>query len=187
MIFRLKTRDLTATFGSPLGAQLVDLYVHVPGAVTTSTAAANASRNFTIAAPFAWSRLIQAQGFGQRYVDAAGATLGTVGITANAVSRFITITVPKASLGDARPRLGLHRRAHRPGRLQQRPGARLPADAAGRSSSASARRRAPTRTAPFPPGSVPKAIDVITPSGVAQSTELDYTLGPVVLSGVSIP
>jgi hypothetical protein len=30
-------------------------------------------------------------------------------------------------------------------------------------------------------------VDVIPPSGVAQSTELDYTLGPVVLSGVSIP
>ena len=41
VIFRLKTRDLSPTFGSPLGAQLVDVYVHVPGAATTSTAAAN--------------------------------------------------------------------------------------------------------------------------------------------------
>ena len=32
VIFRLKMRDLTPTFGSPLGAQLVDIYVHVPGA-----------------------------------------------------------------------------------------------------------------------------------------------------------
>ena len=31
VIFRLKTRDLTPTFGSPLGAQLVDVYVHDPG------------------------------------------------------------------------------------------------------------------------------------------------------------
>ena len=31
VIFRLQTRDLTPTFGSPLGAQLVDVYVHVPG------------------------------------------------------------------------------------------------------------------------------------------------------------
>jgi hypothetical protein len=30
-------------------------------------------------------------------------------------------------------------------------------------------------------------MDVITPAGVMQTTELDYTLGPVVLSGVSIP
>ena len=35
----------------------------------------------------------------------------------------------------------------------------------------------------FDPARVPKAIDVITPPGVLQSTELDYTLGPVVLAG----
>jgi hypothetical protein len=37
IIFRLRTRDLSPTFGSPLGAQLVDVYVHVPGAAQTST------------------------------------------------------------------------------------------------------------------------------------------------------
>ena len=31
-MFRVQTRDLTPTFGSPLGAQLVDVYVHEPGA-----------------------------------------------------------------------------------------------------------------------------------------------------------
>ena len=97
--FRLKTRDLSETFGSPLGAQLVDVYVHVPGAPTTSTASAHPLRNFSIAPAFAWSRLIQVQGFGQRYVDASGSTLGTVSITANPISRFITFSVPKASLG----------------------------------------------------------------------------------------
>ena len=39
IVFRVRTRDLTPTFGSPLGAQLVDVYVHVPGAAATSTAA----------------------------------------------------------------------------------------------------------------------------------------------------
>jgi carbohydrate-binding DOMON domain-containing protein len=39
----------------------------------------------------------------------------------------------------------------------------------------------------FAPNLVPKAVDVITPSGVNQSTELDYTLGPVVIKGVTIP
>jgi glucoamylase len=34
---------------------------------------------------------------------------------------------------------------------------------------------------------MPKAIDVITPSGVSQATELDPTLGPVVIQGVSVP
>jgi hypothetical protein len=35
---------------------------------------------------------------------------------------------------------------------------------------------------------VPKATDVLTPSGVTQADELDYTLhNPVVLQGVTIP
>ena len=49
---------------------------------------------------------------------------------------------------------------------------------------------APGGTAPIcgvDPNTVPKAVDVITPPGVAQSTELDPTLGPVVLQGVTIP
>jgi len=37
------------------------------------------------------------------------------------------------------------------------------------------------------PGTVAKAVDVITPSGVDQSTELDPTLGPIVVRGVSVP
>jgi carbohydrate-binding DOMON domain-containing protein len=40
----------------------------------------------------------------------------------------------------------------------------------------------------FNPGMVPKAVDVLTPSGVTQSDELDYTQHqPVVISGVAIP
>jgi hypothetical protein len=39
----------------------------------------------------------------------------------------------------------------------------------------------------FDPNSVPKAMDVLTPPGVQQSTELDYTLGPVSLEDVVIP
>ena len=38
------------------------------------------------------------------------------------------------------------------------------------------------------PGSVPKAMDVLTPAGVAQSDELDYTLhSPVTIQAVTIP
>jgi hypothetical protein len=38
------------------------------------------------------------------------------------------------------------------------------------------------------PNTVPKAVDVIAPLGVLQSSELDYTLhSPVTLTGVSIP
>src|SRR5213076_1427250 len=40
----------------------------------------------------------------------------------------------------------------------------------------------------FDPNAVPKAVDVITPAGVLQSNELDYTLhAPVSLTGVTIP
>ena len=99
VIFRVQTRDLTPTFGSPLGAQLVDVYVHDPSASTTSTAASFPQRNYAIATGSAWRRLIEVQGFGQRYIDASGITLGTVSIQANQLSRFITFSVPKASLG----------------------------------------------------------------------------------------
>ena len=186
VIFRLQTRDLSETFGSPLGAQLVDVYVHVPGAATTSTTAANSTRNFSIAPADAWSRLIQVQGFGQRYEDASGATLGTVSISGNALSRFITFRVAKASLGT-------------PG-----PGWRFTVVLAGQDGFSGDQARG-FQTTPqdfqfgvcatasvdphctVNPGSVPKLMDVITPSGVAQSDELDYTLGPVVLQGVFIP
>lgn len=186
VVFRLKTRDLTPTFGSPLGAQLVDIYVHDPAAGSTSTAASNATRNFTIDSQFAWNRMIQAQGFGQRYIDAGGATLGTVSISANAISRFITIRVPKASLGTPGPGWGFtvvltgqdgfstdQARGFQP----------TPQDFQfGVCATASVD---PHCT--FPPGSVPKAVDVITGSGVVQSNELDYTLhNPVVISGVTI-
>ncbi|TMD49229.1 MAG: glucan 1,4-alpha-glucosidase, partial [Chloroflexi bacterium] len=70
--FKLKVRDLSPTFGSPLGAQLVDVYVHDPAAATTSTAASFPQRNYAIASVAAWSRLVEVQGFGQRYIDAQG-------------------------------------------------------------------------------------------------------------------
>jgi glucoamylase len=187
VIFRVQTRDLTATFGSPLGAQLVDVYVHVPGAASSSTAASFPQRNYGIAAPFAWSRLIEVQGFGQRYVDAGGTTLGTVSISANPVSRFITFSVPKASLGT-------------PG-----PGWAFTVVLTGQDgfSPDQARGFAPTpepyqfgvcaapSTDPHctvDPGTVPKALDVITGPGVSQADELDYTAHtPVTLTGVVMP
>jgi len=40
----------------------------------------------------------------------------------------------------------------------------------------------------FNPGLVPKAVDVFTPTGVAQSDELDYTVhNPVVIAPITIP
>jgi hypothetical protein len=189
VIFRVKTRDLTPTFGNPLGAQLVDVYVHDPNAApgSTSTAAANGSRNFQIAPSFAWSRLIQVQGFGQRYENAAGTPLGTVAISANQISRFITFRVPKASLGQ--PGTGWAFTVVLTGQDgfsgdQARGFQTVPQDFQfGVCAAVSVD---PHCT--VDPGTVPKAIDVIPPTGVLQSDELDYTVhNPVVLQGVTIP
>jgi len=185
--FRVQTRDLTPTFGPANGAQLVDVYVHVPGAASTSTAASFAARNYTIAAGSAWSRLIEVQGFGHRYVDANGATLGTPSISANSTSRFITFSVPKSSLGTPAPGWGFT----------------VVLTGQDGFSSDQARGFQPTPQ-PFQfgvcaaasldphctvdPATVPKAIDTITPAGVSQADELDYTLhSPVTLSGVFMP
>jgi hypothetical protein len=185
IVFRVQTRDLSPTFGSALGAQLVDVYVHVPGAVTTSTAASFPQRNYTIGAPFAWNRLIEVQGFGHRYIDAGGATLGDVTITANAVSRFITFSVSKASLGT--PGTGWAFTVVLTGQNglnadQAREFAPTPQPYAfGVCATASAD---PHCT--FDPAKAPKALDVIT-GPVSQSNELDYTLhNPVALTGVTI-
>jgi glucoamylase len=186
--FKVKIRDLTPTFGSPLGAQLVDVYVRVPGASPTSTLASFPQRNYVIDPGSAWSRLLEVQGFGQRYIDATGATLGTIAISANAISHFITFSVPASSLGGV-PASGWGFTVVLTGQDgfspdQARGFAPTPQDflfgvCAAPSSD-------PHCT--FNPGAVPKALDVIPPPGVPQSHELDYTLvSPVTLQGISIP
>jgi glucoamylase len=185
IVFRLKTRDLSPTFGSPLGAQLVDVYVHDPSAVATSTAAAHSLRNFSIASAFAWSRLIQVQGFGQRYVDAGNHTLGTVSIKGNAISRFITFSVSKASLGTPGPGWGFTVvLTGQDGFSQDQARGFAPTPEPFKFGVCAAVSADPHCT--FDPSAVPKAVDVITAPGVQQSAELDYTLAPVVLTGVVI-
>ncbi len=191
VIFRVKLRDLSPTFGNPLGAQLVDVYVHDPAAApgSTSTSASNASRNFQIAPADAWSRLIQVQGFGQRYEDASGTALGTVAISANQISHFITFRVTKASLGSPGPGWAFTvvltgQDGFSPTGDQARGFQSTPQDFQfGVCAAASAD---PHCT--VDPSTVPKAMDVITPAGTLQSDELDYTVHhPVVLQGVAIP
>jgi carbohydrate-binding DOMON domain-containing protein len=186
IVFRVRTRDLTSTFGSPLGAQLLDVFVHVPGATTTSTAAPYPSRNYEIDPSGAWSRLIEVQGFGQLYRDAGGAALGTVSISANAISRYITFSVPKSSLGTPTSGWGFTVVLHGQDGF----------------SSDQARGFQPTpqdyQFGVCPPGaaqpvcsedpnSMPKAMDVLTPAGVDQAAELDPLADPVVIAPVVIP
>lgn len=188
IIFKLQTRDLTPTFGSPLGAQLVDVYVHDPNASSgnTSTAASFPQRNYTIASSAAWSELLEVQGFGQRFVDAHGNTLGTITISANAISRYITFSVPKSTLGSVGSGWGFTvtltgQDGFQPDQARaftSTPGSYTFGVCANQSSD-------PHCT--VDPATVPKVMDTITPSGTSQSTELDYTLGPVVLQDVVIP
>ncbi len=186
VLLRARVRDLSPTFGSPIGAQLLDVYVHTPGAATTSTAAAFPSRNYSIADASAWSRRIEVQGFADPvFVDAAGQPLGSVSVQASQVSRYITVIVPAAALGTPGPGWSFSVVLHGQDGF----------------SPDQARGFAPTPQ-PFlfglcnpggvspicsiDPDTAPKAIDVLTPAGVDQATELDPTLGPVRIAGVPI-
>jgi glucan 1,4-alpha-glucosidase len=188
VVFRVRTRDLTPTFGSPLGAQLVDVYVHVPGAGTTSTAAAFPQRNYVIAPAGAWSERLEVQGFGQQFVDAAGKTLGAITIRGNAISRFITFSVPKSALGTPTSGWGFTVV------LTGQDGF-SPDNARGFQSTPQdfqfgvcAPGNPDSVHCGVNPSTVPKAMDVLTPAGTAQSDELDYTLhNPVAIAPVVMP
>jgi glucoamylase len=186
---RVQTRDLSPTFGSPLGAQLVDVYVHDPAAAPadTSTAAAFPQRNYQIAAASAWSRLVEVQGFGQRYLDAHGVVLGTVSIRANPISRYITFSVPRASLGAPGPGWSfVVVLTGQDGFSPDQARAFSPTPGAYSFGVCALASADPHCTAD--PATVPKAMDVLTPAGVLQSAELDYTVAsPVTLEGVAIP
>jgi glucoamylase len=187
IFLRATLRDLTPTFGSPLGAQLLDLYVRDPADGPFSTAARFASRNYGLAAGSAWSRLIEVQGFADPvFTDAAGNSVGSATVAASQASRSITIAVPAAALG--RPGAGwvftvvLHGQdGFSPD--QARGFAPTPQPF-------SFGLCAPGGTSPIcsiDPGTAPKAMDVIPPAGVSQATELDPTAGPVALQGVVVP
>jgi len=188
IFFRLQTRDLSPTFGSPLGAQLVDVYVHEPGVADTSTAASFPQRNYQIAASGAWSRLIEVQGFGQRYIDAHGGTVGTVAIRANEISRYITFSVPASSLG-GRPTSGWGFTVVLTGQDGFSPDqARGFTSTPGQYTFGVCAAASTDPHCSVDPATVPKAMDVLTPPSVLQSDELDYTVHtPVIIQPVTIP
>ncbi|HKT03299.1 MAG TPA: glucodextranase DOMON-like domain-containing protein [Rugosimonospora sp.] len=184
---RAQLRDLTPTFGSPLGAQLLDVYVRDPGAAAFSTAAPYPGRNYQIAADSAWSSRIEVQGFAPPvFVDAAGHALGTVTVTANQATRSILVAVPKAALGQ--PAAGwvftvaLHGQDGFSGD-QARGFAATPQPYLFGLCQ-------PGGTAAvcgIDPGTAPKVLDTIPPAGVDQATELDPARGTVALHGVAVP
>jgi len=183
---RTQLRDLTPTFGSALGAQLLDVFIRDPAKASFSIAAPFPSRNYTVAADSAWSSRIEVQGFaGPVFADASGAGVGDVTVTANQATTSILLAVPKAVLGTPGPgwvfTVALHGQDG------------FSAD--------QARGFTPTPQAfqfgvcPIvvlaeicgtDPATVPKVMDTITPPGVSQAAELDPTMPPVELHGVPL-
>ena len=185
---RTTLRDLSETFGSPLGAQLLDVFVHDPAATSTSTSPPFATRNYAIAADSAWSQRIEVQGFAPPdWQDADGNQVGTVtAVVASAPTKTITIALPAAQLGT--PAAGwrfavvLH---GQDGFSPDQARGFAPAAQPFQFGLCAAGDTSPICS--IDPGSAPKAMDVITPSGVDQGTELDPTLGPVAIHGVPVP
>jgi glucoamylase len=178
-LLRAKVRDLRPTFGSPLGAQLLDVYVHTgaPG----STAAAHPSRNYTIAPSSAWSRRIEVEGFADPvFTDAAGNPLGTVSVQASQASGYITAVVPTAALGTPGPGWAFTVVLHGQDGFSADRARGFGATPEGYQFGVCA----PGGTSPIcsvDPGTVPRAMDTLT-----SPAELDPTAPPVVLTGVPV-
>ena len=177
--------SLRPAFGETLGLRLLD--VHVPGASSTSTQAAYASRNYTIAQGSAWRQLVEVQGFASPvWQDPGGASLGSAFVTADTTNKTITIGLPEAGFGTPGPGWGFTvvltgQDGFSPD--QARAFTATPGQftfgvcAPGGSSS----------ICQVAPGTVPKAMDVLTPPGVSQATELDPTQGLVAIQDVTVP
>ncbi len=184
---RVTLRTLVPTFGVLDGAQLLDVYLHVPGASATSTQAPFASRKYAIAPAGAWSQRVEVQGFTPtQWVDAAGNTVGAAFTLPVQADKTITVALPEAALGTPSAGWGLSVvLAGQDGFSADQARAFTPT-----AGSFSFGVCAPGGTASVclaDPATVPKAMDVITPAGTSQATELDPTLGPVVIAPVTVP
>ena len=184
---RARVRDLSPTFGNSLGAQLLTVFVHRPGAAGTTKPIFD-SRNYSVAQADAWDRAVQVRGFDEtRVYDATRTQIGTASAQASALSGFITVSIPTALLGGT-PVSGwsftvvLH---GQDGYGQD--GARTFDDTPkdyqfGRCATSPA----PDPRCQVSSGGLPKAMDVLVPAGTTQQAELDPRF-PVVLRGVPIP
>jgi glucoamylase len=177
-------RNLVNTFGSNFGAQLLDIYVHTPNGATTSNAPAYpGNMNYTIGAP--WSQRLEAQGFAPpAWVNSSGASLGSPQFVVDDASGTATLILPQAAFGTVGSGWTFTVA------LTGQDGTHFPPtrDFAATPDQYIFGVCAPGGSSPIcsqPPGSVPKVMDTITPAGVAQSDELNPTLGPVVLQGIA--
>jgi glucoamylase len=211
--FQIGIANLQSTFGSLLGAQLIDLYIHtpagsLPAGQTQSTAAAGAW-NYSIAPADAWNQLIEVDGFGtDDWVTPGSASAGLSGssslgtpqvsvaqLTASgsATPGLVTITVPTATLGT--PGSGWTFTVTLTGQDgfgndDARTFTATPGDYTfGVCSAAVAGGSSPPAVCSADPGSVPLVLDTIPPATVNVQTELDPTANPsgVALQGVTVP
>jgi glucan 1,4-alpha-glucosidase len=178
-VLRTQLRNLSPTFGSSFGAQLLNIYARDPSVARTSTNAPFPSRNYTVDP---WNRMIEVQGFAEPvFVDADGTALGGASVQASEASRYITLSVPKTAMGNATQFTVVltGQEGDSPDRARRftpTPGQySFGVCATGNASPVCA----------VSPDAVPKAFDVLTPAGVDQATELDPTRGPVVIRAVS--
>ncbi len=179
--------NLAPTFGTPFGAQLLDIYVHDPSTTNTSTQAAYAARNYTIAPADAWSELVEAQGYAPVvWDDASGNPLGSTQFVINQANNTATIELPISAFGTVGSGWAFTialtgqdgYQADLARAFTATPGAyTFGVCAVGGTSPICS----------VDPTQVPQVIDTITPPGVSQATELNPTLGPVVLQGVVVP
>jgi glucoamylase len=184
---RATLRNLDPTFGQTDGAQLLDLYVHVPGAASTSTQAAFASRNYTIAPAGAWSQRVEVQGFASPvWVNASGGSVGTASVLAEQADRTITIALPEAQLGTPGSGWGFSVVLTGQDGFGTDQARNFTATPGGFTFGVCAAGGAAPVCA-VNPDTVPKAVDVITPAGVSQATELDPTRGAVAIQPVLVP
>ena len=184
---RATLANLDPTFGADFGAQLLDIYVHTPGATQTSTQAAYASRNYTIAPAGAWSERVEAQGFAPLvWVGASGNSVGNAFMLTDDASHTVTIALPEAQFGTPGP--GWAFSIVLTGQDGFAPGfARAFTQPAGPYSFGVCPVGGTSPICSVDPNTVPKAMDVITPAGVDQATELNPLLGPVVIQPVTVP
>ncbi len=183
---RATLRTLVPTFGVLNGAQLLDVYVHVPGAPATSTQAPFPARNYAIAPAGAWSQRVEVQGFAPtQWVNAAGAGVGSALTLPVQADKTITVALPESALGTPAAGWGFTVVLTGQDGFSSDQARGFSPTAQGFSFGVCA----PGGTAPVcavDPATVPKAVDVLTPAGTSQATELDPTLGPVVIQPVTL-
>jgi glucoamylase len=183
---QVKIRNLVNTFGSSFGAQLLDVYVRDPAAATTSTAAAYPGMNYSLAPASAWSQRLEAEGFAPVvWTTAAGGSPTGAQFVVDDPSGTATLILPQSAFGTIGS--GWAFTVALTGQGSGMPPLRGFTPTPGAFTFGVCAAGNPSPICSVNPSSVPTVMDTIPPSGVAQTTELDPTLGPVMLQGVTVP